>query len=240
MASIAETSGGYRSDQSFFTKMATFLAIFIVFAFAQWGLRGMVNYLATPIWVHMHGLAMVSFVLIYVAQNRSAAAGDMAAHRKWGWIAAYLVAAIVGLACFTGVMAIRQHTVPPFFSNAYFLALTQVQAVVFGGMVYAAITRRKETEYHRRLMTGAVVLITEPAFGRLLPMPFLHGMGEWLTLALQLAIMGAVALHDRKLLGRIHPATATAAAIIAVTHVLIEFSGRNPYVQQIAASIAGG
>lgn len=239
MASIAESTGGYRSDQSFFVKLSTYLAIFIVFGFVQWAARGMVDFRQVPFWIHLHGLAMVSWLAIFVIQNRSAASGDLDRHRKLGWIAAYLVAAIVGLGCFAGIMALRHHTQPPFFTEAYFLALTQVDAVVFGGLVYAGVTRRNETEHHRRLMTGAVVVIMEPALGRLLPMPFMHGMGEWAIMAIQLGVMGVVALHDRKTLGRVHQATATVAAIIAVSHVLIEFSGRNPYVQQIAARIAG-
>ena len=36
------------------------------------------------------------------------------------------------------------------------------------------------------------MLITEPAFGRLLPMPFLGGWGGWLEVACQLALMAAL------------------------------------------------
>ena len=236
----AMDSGKYREDQAFFTKVSTCLAVFIVFGFVQWALRGMVDYGKVPIWVHLHGLLMVSFLALFVTQNRLAGSGNLALHRKLGWISAYLVAVIVGVACFTGVMAVKLHKVPPFFSDAYFLALTQVDAVVFGGLVYAAITRRKETEFHRRLMIGAVIVTLEPALGRLLPMPFMNGMGEWVALVIQLGVVTIIALHDRRVLGYIHPATATAGAIVAMSHVLIELSANNATVQGIAASIAGG
>lgn len=236
----AMDSGNYRKDQAFFTKLSTWLAVFIVFGFVQWGLRGMVNYTHVPVWVHLHGLLMVAFLALFVMQNRLAGNGNLALHRKLGWTSAYLVAAIAGVACFTGVMAIKLHTVPPFFTDAYFLALVLVDAVVFAGLVFAAITRRKETEYHRRLMIGAVIILMEPALGRLLPMPFMNGMGEWVTMVIQLAVVAIMALHDRRVLGKIHPATATSGAIVAMSHVLIELSALNPTVQGIAASIAGG
>ena len=236
----AMDSGKYREDQAFFTKLSAWLAAFIVFGFVQWGLRGMVDYRHAPIWVHLHGLLMVSFLALFVTQNRLAGNGNLALHRKLGWISAYLVAAIVGVACLTGVMALKLHKVPPFFTNAYFLALTQVDAVVFGGLVYAAITRRKETEFHRRLMIGAVIITLEPALGRMLPMPFMNGMGEWVVLVIQMGVITIMALHDRRVTGSIHPATATAGAIIAMSHVLIELSANNATVQGIAASIAVG
>lgn len=236
----AMDSDKYREDQAFFTRLSACLAAFILFGFAQWALRGMVDYGNAPIWVHLHGLLMVAFLALFVTQNRLAGSGNLALHRKLGWITAYLVAAVVGVACFTGVMAVKHHTVPPFFSDGFFLALTQVDAVVFGGLVYAAITRRKETEFHRRLMIGAVIIIMEPALGRLLPMPFMNGMGEWVVLVIQLGVIAIMALHDRRVLGKIHPATATVGAIVAMTHVLIELSSHNATVQGIAASIAGG
>jgi hypothetical protein len=240
MASLAEPAAGYRGDQSFFVKFAIFLAVLIVVGFAQHAALGRVNLATVPPWIHLHGLLMLSWLGLFVTQNRLAGSGNLALHRKLGWISAYLVVAIVALGCFSGIMAIKRHTVPMFFTDAYFLALTQTGAVVFGGMVYAAVTRRTQTEYHRRLLMGATIMITEPAFGRLLPMPLMVGWGEWVVLAIQLGMIGVIALHDRRVLGRIHPATATAGAIIAMSHVLIEVAARNPEVANIAAAIAAG
>jgi len=240
MASLVEPAAGYRGDQSFFVKFAIFLAVLIVFGFAQHAALGRVDLATVPVWVHLHGLLMLAWLGLFVTQNRLAANGNLALHRKLGWIAAYLVVAIVALSCFSGVLAIKRHAVPTFYTDAYFLALTQTYAVVFGGLVYAAITRRTQTEYHRRLMMGAMILITEPALGRLLPMPLMVGWGDWVVLAIQLAMVGMIALHDRRVLGRIHPATATSGAIIAMTHVFIEVASRNAEVGQIAASIGAG
>ncbi|MEO7247435.1 MAG: adenylate cyclase [Novosphingobium sp.] len=239
MATQVNRSRSYRDDQSFFVKLASVLVVLILFGFVQWALRGMVSFGAEPVWVHLHGLLMVSFLGIFIAQNRSAASGNLVQHRRLGRIAAFAVAAIVGLGCFTGIMSLRHHTFPEFFSAAYFLVLTLVEPVVFGGLVYAAILRRKETEYHRRLMMGAVIVLMEPALGRLLPAPFMHGLSEWAVLVIQLMVIVCMAMHDRKVIGRIHPATAAAGAVVALTHVVIELSAINPAIQSLAARIAG-
>jgi len=240
MATAAGGGSAYVRDQAFFVKLATGIALFIVFGFAQWGLRGMVDYAAVPVWVHLHGLAMLGWLALFVVQSRLAARGNLALHRRLGWLAAYLVVVIVVLGCAVGRMAIARHAVPPFYSNSYFLALTHIEAVAFGGLVFAAITRRKQTDFHRRLMIGAAVLVTEPAFGRVLPMPFMPGWGSWVIMALQLAILGVMARHDRRTLGRIHPATASAAGVIVLVHVLIWAASLNPWVNGVAERIAGG
>ncbi|MEP7221559.1 MAG: adenylate cyclase [Novosphingobium sp.] len=240
MATIAQPTATYRSDQAFFVKLAIFLSVLIVFSFAQNAALGRVDLRTMPLWVHLHALLMLAWLGLFVTQNRLAAAGNLALHRKLGWLAAYLVVGIVALSSFAGIMALKRHAVPPFYSDAHFLALTQTDAVVFGGLVFAAITRRTETEYHRRLMMGATIMILDPALGRLLPMPLMGGWGDWAVLAVQLVLVGMIALHDRRILGRIHPATATSGAIIAMAHVFVTVAGYNPEIAQIAASIAAG
>jgi hypothetical protein len=239
MSAIASRGASYMDDQSFFTRMAMFIALLVVFAFAQFSLRGMVDWRAAPWTTHAHGVAMLAWLAVFVAQNRLAERGQLARHRTLGRMAALLAVAIVVLGCIAGFSALTRGTQPPFFSPAFFLALTQLEALGFGGFVLAALLRRRDTEWHRRLMFGGLVLITEPAFGRLLPMPFLGGWGGWLEVACQLGLMAALALHDRRVLGRVHPATLWSAAIVVGIHALVELAAVTPQVMALAARIAG-
>ncbi|MBE7608299.1 hypothetical protein G6O43_25645, partial [Salmonella enterica subsp. enterica serovar 4:-:1,2] len=43
----------------------------------------------------------------------------------------------------------------------------------FAALIVAAIVRRRQTEWHRRLNFSGMALLLGPAYGRLLPMPFL-------------------------------------------------------------------
>ncbi|WP_310532791.1 adenylate cyclase [Novosphingobium sp.] len=227
-------------DAAWFRRFTTILAVFIVACFALNAVLGRAAYSYTLFWPHAHALVMISWLALHVFQARHAAGGDLARHRRLGWIGAYLAVIVVGSMSFSGVAALRGGYVPPFYSPAYFLALTQVGAVVFGGLVFAAITRRSQTDFHRRLITGSLIAIASPALGRVLPMPLIAPWGGWLILAIQLGLVGVMALHDRRTMGRIHPSTATVGGILAMTEVLVSLAATNRMVQELAASIAGG
>lgn len=235
----AQRTDSYSDDQPFFTRTAVVLAILIVVWFVQFSLRGFVNWRAMPWVIHAHGLAMLAWLGLFVVQNVLAERGDLARHRKLGRWAALLAVAIVPLGCAVGITALQIHTVPPFFTPNYFLALTQIEPFVFVALVFAAIARRRDTETHRRLMLGAVVVITEPAFGRLLPMPLLGPWGEWAELACQLVVLVVLAAHDRRVLGRVHSATVSAMAIVVVMHVLVVVTSTLQATIGAASRIAG-
>jgi len=224
MATSAQTGfagppAGYSSDQAFFRRMAVAIALFIVFAFAQWSARGFVDLPAVPWWVHVHGLVFVSWLALFVTQNLLAERGSLALHRKLGWTGVGLAVAMVAIGMFTGFKAIELHRVPPFFSNAYFLALTNVGMLIFGGMVVWAIARRREVEWHRRLMLGATILLLEPALGRLLPMPLLGPWGQLLEVSLQLGVFMIAIAHDRRVRGAVHPALKWGVAVLLGAHL---------------------
>lgn len=229
----------YLADQRFFTRLTQALAAVIVFGFLQWALRGFVAPLATPIWIHLHAIAMLGWLGTMVLQNRLAEHGNLALHRLLGRVSLVLVAAIAGLGIFAGRMALAMHRVPPFFSDAYFLALTHVEVFVFAAVVAAAIALRKHTQWHRRLMIGATIILMEPALGRLLPMPLLgQTLGGWLEAGLQLGFLGFLARHDHKMLGRTHPATLLAMAIVVGVHGLIQTLAGMRSVALLAEAIA--
>jgi hypothetical protein len=131
--------------------------------------------------------------------------------------------------------------VPPFFSNSFFLALTFVGLVTFSVVVGLAVVRRREVQWHRRLMVGSGIIVTEPAFGRLVPVPLVgQSVGELVILGLQLLLVGIMARHDRKTLGAVHPATLVIALALVVHHLGLELLQRTPAFAAFAQSIAAG
>lgn len=234
---------GHRTigEEAFFARLATGLALFIAFGFVQFQLRGMIDASRFSWVVHAHAGAMVGWLALSVVQPRLAAARNARRwHRRLGWAATGLLAAIVVFASLTGIAAVRDGFVPPFFTPAYFLALVHVGVLAFAGMVLWAVALRRRPAWHKRLMIGSTVLIMEPALGRLLPMPLLGGWGEWLAMAFQLAALGFLARHDWRALGRIHPATLASAGLVVASHALIELLAVSTPVIALAASIAAG
>lgn len=246
MATTADTiaprdSRGFMADQPFFTRMAIALALLILFGFAQFAARGLVDIGKVPPFMHAHGIIMVAWLGLFVTQNLLVQRGSIAVHRTLGWAGVALAAAVVVSGGYTVHQALALGMVPPFFSNAFFYALVVSGLAGFLLLVLLAILQRRDTQAHRRLMLGSLILITEPAFGRLLPAPLIGGeLTEWLILAIQLAMVALLARHDRKVLGGIHPATVVVAAVAFAVHLALSLLSRTAMVEGIAAGIAAG
>ena len=247
MGSIAQFTAGEfprarsarTADEAFFIRLSTGLALFILFGFAQFEARGLAPLNQFPWVVHAHAATMVAWIGVTVVQPRLLRHPNLRVlHRRLGWLSIALLVLIPVFGSRTGIAAVRLGFVPPFFTPAYFLALVHVGVFAFVGLVVWAVALRKRTDWHGRLMVGSTVVLMEPALGRLLPMPLLGSSGEWLALAVQLGALGILARHDRRSLGRVHPATLASGAVVIAVHVTVELLATFPPLQALAASLA--
>lgn len=221
----------------FWQRMAIGLALFIVFGFLQFALRGFVDPVAAPFWVHMHGVLMLAWLGLLIVQPTLVSQGNFARHRQLGRIGGLLALFITCLGIFTGVASLMLNRFPPFFSPPYFLALTVTESLVFGVMVAWAIRRRRATDWHRRLMIGATIIILEPALGRLLPIPLMGPWAEPAVALCQLAVVAIIASYDQRSRGAVHPATWAVAAIVIATRVAISLLSMAPPVIALATRL---
>ena len=231
---------GYMADQGFFTRYTIILALLILFGFIQFELRGFVDIRALPAVFHFHGAVMVGWLALIVTQNLLIQRMQVKTHRKLGWVGAALALLVIVTGAYVGRQAIALHIVPSFFTNPQFLALTHTEVVAFGLLVTLAILRRRETQWHRRLMLASTIQIVEPALGRLLPMPLMGDWGEWTILAIQLVMLAILARHDRKMLGAVHPATMLGTVVVVASHVIVNLLVAVPAFAAYAEAIAAG
>lgn len=237
---MAMTAGSAPRAELFWHRMAIGLAIFILFGFLQFALRGFVDPVAAPFWVHLHGLAMLAWLALLIAQPTLVTRDNLVRHRQLGQIGGLLAIFITCLGVFTGVASLALNRFPPFFTPPYFLALTVIESLVFGAMVAWAIRRRRATDWHRRLMIGATIVILEPALGRLLPIPLMGPWAEPAVALCQLFAVAIVAAYDRRSRGAVHPATWMIAAVVIATRVAISLLSMTPPVIALATRLAGG
>ncbi|MDD3799145.1 MAG: adenylate cyclase [Novosphingobium sp.] len=234
-------AAAYRQDQAFFLRLAIAVSVFVVFAFAQWALRGYANYATAPIAVHVHGITMLAWLGLFIAQNYLATSGNMALHRKLGWTGVALAAFMLFIGTYITLEAVAMHRVPPLFTNAYFLMLGPVHLVWFAILLGVAIALRRKTEWHRRLMLAATVTVMEPAFGRLiLPPVLMSAAGPWVEGLLQAALLGVVMVHDRRIRGAVHPALWWGVAAIFASVLSVELLSRTAPVIAWAQALSAG
>ncbi|EJL20726.1 hypothetical protein [Novosphingobium sp. AP12] len=236
---MATTAGAQVVRLSFWAKMTIGMSLFIVFGFAQFALRGFVPYTQVPLIFHLHGMTMLAWLGLLCTQSVLAGRGvGLEIHRKLGWASALMLPLIMVLASVTCVTALQAGFFPPFFTPAYFLALVHVGVVIFAVLLATAIAWRAQADWHKRLIIGSTVLLMEPALGRVLPMPFIMPWGEWVAMVIQLGVVALVVRHDRRSLGRVHPATMAVMLAVVLGHVVIELLAISPWWIAFAGRVA--
>jgi len=228
-------------DRQFFARITIGLAVIIVIGFGQFAALGRVDYRHVPLWFHFHGAIMLSWLTLCIVQSQLAArmsAPTLALHRRMGWLALAYIAVIPLVGSMALRSALGQQLVPPFFTPAYFLALNACFFLGFPVLVLMAVLRRRETAWHARLILAANVLLLDPALGRLSPMPLLGSNGEWLSMAVEMVPFALLARHDRRQIGRIHPATILGAGSNIGLHILTALLARSAPVIALAADLS--
>lgn len=208
-------------DDRFFLISSFLMALTVISGFSLQFAMGR-STLAAPLLVHAHGLVFMGWVGIYVAQNWFAATGSMALHRRLGWFATGWIALMVVLGISITVVMVRGGRAPFFFTPGYFLVMNPMAVLVFAGLTAAAIVNRRRTAWHRRLHFCGMAVLLGPAFGRLLPMPFLPpyaGLAVFAALML-FPLTGVIA--DLRRSGRVHPAWAWGIGTLVAMQIVIE------------------
>lgn len=242
-------------ENGFYRRTAIGLALLMLIGFGLFNMAGLTDVRLMPTSTHIHGIVMFSWILLFVVQNFLGAGKNLSLHRKLGWFGAVLALAGIFTGMQTGVVTTSLDRAPPVFYPPYFLALNFVQPLFFGTFVFAAIMLRKRTDWHRRLMLAAVVIIAEPAIGRLTIMamvPILGGpeaaipyltANQWIIpmieLGVQLLIVAFIAWRDAKARGSVHPAIKVMALGVLGFHACMWLLAAVPPFADYAFALKG-
>jgi hypothetical protein len=227
MATIAEgpgTAPRVAARSRFFANSSIAIAALIVLTFARTYFVPLAAGSAQFIMLrHVHGAVFFAWLALYVVQSNLVAAGRVRLHRELG----LAVVAVSGMMLPLGFwMAVReieeklaQRARLPFEVAAYnFFDLSLFGCAMAGAVYFAA----RDLQWHRRLVYVAAICLLGPAISRWidfvpLKYPLLDASPN---LAADLFLL-ALALHDRRTVGRVHPVT-LAAAVILVPFNLVE------------------
>jgi hypothetical protein len=209
MATVTTATGGRSrilEGHRFYLYSAIVMALVNIAAFSLQHAMGRSSFVASPPLVHAHAIIFFGWVMLYVAQNALASTGNIALHRRLGWIAAAWMVLMVVLGISVTVAMERAGRVPFFFTPAYFLIMNPLSILVFAGLGTAAIVMRRQTQWHRRLLYCGTAMIMGPAFGRILPAPLMMPWVGWGVFAGVMLFPLAGIIFDLRQRGRVHPA----------------------------------
>lgn len=204
------------SEERFFFQLACAIALVIVAGFAVNLAAGRSSF-AVPLIFHLHALVFFGWIALFLVQSGLVAAGNVALHRRLGWLSVVWLPAMAVLGVILTVTSLRRHGGPPFFDANEFLVGNISGLLGFGAVVATAIVLRRRTDWHRRLMISAMAMITGPGFGRLLPAPLLIPWAWWITNLVGLGFIVAGMVRDKRHRGSVHPAWfAGMAALVGI------------------------
>ena len=194
----------------------------------------------SPWWVHLHAVSMMTFVALFFTQTWLVYHGNVPAHRTLGPIAAGWSLWIFLLGFVVTAMDVRTHRVAPFFRPNFFLLMDWLNMVAFGGLVLAAVRLRNRSDWHKRLILGAMLNLLSVALGRLILPPLRDERGVWLVMIILLGgYFGTAMLFDKRTRGSVHPAYYWGAGGLVAWLSLSFALAWTPPVMALTKSIGG-
>ncbi len=226
-------------DERFFLRAAIVMALVIVAGFSLNLAMGRSSFSSPPL-VHAHAIVFMGWVVIFVAQNLLVASGNIALHRRLGWIAAGWTVLMMVMGCLVTVAMVRRGHVPFFFRPQHFLVFDPVSLLGFAGLTYAAIALRRQTGWHRRLHYCGMAMLLGPGLGRLLPVPLLVPWAYEATFAVSMLFPLAGAAADLRRKGAMHPAWGWGMAAMIGTLVVTEAVTYSPAGTALYNAVTAG
>lgn len=224
---VASPADRKAAERKFYSRMAIFLVAIMFIGFApSFYLKGIVPSYprpnpTLPPSVIFHGLLFTMWMALLIIQTQLIATRRTEVHMKLGTAAMLLAIALLPVMYLASVWQVERQNQPPFTDPLNWTAIPLAAIPAFAFLVYQAWRRRREAQWHKRLMMGAAILIVfGPGFGRIpLAPPTFWGFFGQLMLGL-LVLYAPMFVWDRKTQGKVHPATWTGFLVGAATAIV--------------------
>ena len=194
-------------ERRLYVWFAVLMPIIVLAGFARsYYLKGVFGFPALPsLLVHVHGIVMTSWVVLFVAQVTLVAAGRTRTHQRLGVFGALLAVLIVIVGVLTAIAGAARGASPgP--PPLQFLVIPLGDMFVFAILIGTALYfRRGRLDIHKRLMLLAAVNLMAPAIARI-PLHFIETGGPLAFFGLTDLCLLACVAFDTVRNRRLHPA----------------------------------
>ncbi len=215
-----------RHSKSIYPGAALAIAAVMLVGFSRnYYLRAWLGTRVLTLLIHIHGLVMTAWVVLFVTQTLLIAKHRVDLHRKLGIVGAVLEVIVLGLGVLTIVHSIERQ-LPGANRTLFmelFVAFDGISLLIFAGLVLVALVYRQRSEIHKRLMLIAMISLLPPAYGRLIA-NLTHDNVELLVLGMMCATTLTCPLVDAWRHRRVHPAFVTGSLLVIASNQLTYFA----------------
>jgi hypothetical protein len=226
-------------DRRLYIWVAVIFPILVLAGFARtYYLKGLFDTPPLPgLLVHVHGVVMTSWVLLFVAQIALVASRRTKVHQRLGVLGGVLAVLVFCVGIVTAISAAARGSSPgP--PPLEFLVVPLGDMVVFGILAGTALYFRRRLDIHKRLMLLASLTLLAPAIARI-PLRFIETGGPLAFFGLtDLCVIACVAF-DTIRNRRLHPAFAWGTLLFIGSQPLrLMLAGTHPWLR-FASSLVG-
>lgn len=238
MTTVATPRVKLNRDRIFYSGMALAMAALVVAGFAPSYFLRSPDFAGAPLTplVHIHGLLQTSFILLLVAQTWLVAGRQLPIHRKLGWVAGAVAAAICIIGPIVAIAAVNRGALPPGLSAPLFMILPLGALATFGPLVLGGVLTRHKAETHKRLMLLSVISIMDAAIARL---PGMFALGPMAFYGLADLFIVAGVVYDLVTRGRVHPVWLWGGSLVILSQPLRLMLAQTPQWAAFVAAITG-
>lgn len=239
----AETISQAPARRTFFATSAIIMAAIVVLSFPlTYFLPVVTASRGFHILHHLHALAFFAWFGLYVWQTQLAANGKIARHREIGLTGLLITGALVPLGYWMAQhgaeVRVANAAARPFEGTWFNL----IDMSLFAGFMVASVamvTRHKE--WHRRLTYVAALCLVAPAATRwTLRLPYFDPIAlDIIAYLLIYPFLIALALYDRRTIGKVHAATLTSIAVLVPVHLASVWIARTAWWGGVAPVLLG-
>jgi hypothetical protein len=223
MATVAGAAPDRKaSERKFYSRMALFLVFIVFLGFApSFYLKGIVPPYprpnpTLPPWVILHGTVFTLWMALLVTQTQLIGARRHSVHMQLGKLGMLFAVLMIPVMYLTAVWAVVRATQPPMTDPLTWTIVPLSVIVPFAIVVWNGWEKRRDVQFHKRLMLSAAIMVMMgPAIGRL-PIAPPTTIGITILLLLGLALFIPLFVWDRRTLGHIHPATKFGFAMASI------------------------
>lgn len=221
-----------RTERFLYIGVAICFPLIVLAGFARsYYLKGFFGFppLPGPL-VHLHGIVMTAWVVLFVTQVTLVARGRTRTHQRLGVLGAILAALIVVVGVLTAIFGAARGSSPgP--PPLQFLLVPLGDMLVFAILIGTALYFRRRPETHKRLMLLAALNLLAPAIARI-PVHFIETGGALVFFALtDLCILACVAF-DTIRNRRLHPVFLWGTMLIVTSQPLrIMLAGTDAWLR---------